>query len=125
MGEINDQLCVNRAGVKQIPVIHNPVGAMKTKLLSTVLCVRAVLLSTANPGLASGTADTTSIIVDVAVARPVSLVLTIVGSALFVVTLPIAATSHSVDKTAHTLVVAPARDTFVRPVGDLDEFLDY
>ena len=104
---------------------NNCVGGMKTKLSTTALCVLALLLSTANPGFASGSDDTTSIIVDVVVARPVSLVLTEVGSALFVVSLPFTAASHSIDKAAHVLVASPAKDTFVRPVGDLEDWLDY
>jgi hypothetical protein len=61
----------------------------------------------------------------VVVARPVSFALTILGSALFVVSLPVAATSGCVDKAAKALVVAPAKDTFTRPLGDLQDFLDY
>jgi len=98
---------------------------MKTKLLTTALCVLALLLSTVTPSYASGDTDATSVAVDVVVARPVSFALTIVGSALFVVSLPIAATSGCVGKAAHTLVVAPAKDTFTRPLGKLDGFLDY
>jgi len=98
---------------------------MKTKLLITVLCVVALLLGTSTPAFASGGADPTSVVVDVAVARPVTFALTILGSALFVVSLPVAATSGCVDKAAKTLVAAPARDTFTRPLGDLEDFLDY
>ncbi len=98
---------------------------MKTKLLTTVLCVLALWLSTATPCFAAQNDDTTSIVVDTVVLRPVSFALTIVGSALFVVTLPVAIPAHSVDKVGHALVVAPAKDTFVRPVGDLDDYMDY
>lgn len=100
-------------------------GDMRTKLFTTVLCVLALLLSTVTPGYASEDTGATSVAVDVVVARPVSLALTIVGSVLFVVSLPVAAASHTIDKTAHTLVVAPAKDTFTRPLGDLEDFLDY
>ncbi|MGO8927757.1 MAG: hypothetical protein ACLQU3_12805 [Limisphaerales bacterium] len=51
--------------------------------------------------------------------------MTIVGSVLFVVSLPVAAPSRSIERVAHTLVVAPAKDTFTRPLGDLEGFLDY
>ena len=47
----------------------------------------------------------TTVAVDVAVARPVSFALTILGSALFVVSLPVALPSGCVDKAAQTLVV--------------------
>lgn len=98
---------------------------MKTKLVVTVICMLALLLSTTTPALASGDTAATSVAVDVVVARPVSFVMTILGSALFVVSLPVSMTSGCVDKAAHTLVVAPAQDTFTRPLGDLDDFLDY
>jgi hypothetical protein len=98
---------------------------MKTKLLTTIVCVLALLLSTSTPALASGDAEPTSVVVDVVVARPVTFVLTVVGSALFVLSLPVAATSGSVNKAAKTLVAGPAKDTFVRPLGDFEEFLDY
>ena len=70
---------------------------MKTKLLITVICVLALLLSTSSPANAAGDTDATSVAVDIAVARPVSFAMTIVGSVLFVVSLPIAATSGCVD----------------------------
>ena len=98
---------------------------MKTKLLTTVICVLALLLSTSTPVFASGDTDATSVAVDVVVARPVTFALTVVGSVLFVISLPVAATSGCVDKASKTLVGAPAKDTFTRPLGDFKEFLDY
>ncbi len=98
---------------------------MNKKLLITVICVLAMLLSTSAPAFAAGDNGATSVAVDVVVARPVSFVLTIVGSALFVVSLPVAAASGCVDKAAKTLVVAPAKDTFTLPLGDLEVVLAY
>ena len=97
---------------------------MKTKLLTTAVCVLALTLSGVRPASASGS-STVDMVVDVACARPISFAATIAGSVLFVVSLPIAATSRSIDKTVHTLVVAPAKDTFTRPLGDFDDFLNY
>ena len=104
---------------------NNYPGAMKIKLSTTVLCVLALLLSTANSAFASGDTAATSVAVDVVVARPVSFAVTLVGSVLFVVSLPVAAPSKCVGKVAQSLVVAPAKDTFKRPLGDFDGFLDY
>jgi len=98
---------------------------MRIKLLIVVICVLALLLSTSAPAFAAGDNGATSVAVDVIVARPVSFALTIVGSALFVVSLPVALTAGCVDKTAHTLVVVPGKDTFTRPLGDFEDFLDY
>jgi len=98
---------------------------MKTRLLISVICVLALLLSTSTPAFAGGSTDATSVAVDVVVARPLSFAMTILGTALFVISLPVAATSGCVDKAAQTLVAAPAKDTFTRPLGDFKEFLDY
>lgn len=56
---------------------------------------------------------------DVIVVRPVSFVATILGSALFLVSLPVAAISGSVSDTAEALVLNPGRMTFTRPLGEL------
>lgn len=98
---------------------------MRTKLPITVICVLTLWLSTSRPALATGDTDATSVAVDIALARPVSFAMTVVGSVLFVVSFPIAATSKCVDKAAQTLVVAPAKDTFTRPLGDFQDFLNY
>jgi hypothetical protein len=98
---------------------------MKTKLVITVLCVLALLLSTSAPAYAVGDTDAASVAVDVLVARPATFALTVIGSVLFVVSLPFSAGSGCLDKAANTLVKAPAKDTFTRPLGDFEEFLDY
>jgi len=89
------------------------------------VALSALILSTTTPAFASGGADPTYVAVDVLVARPISFAATVVGSALFVVSLPVAAISHSVKTTSNVLVVAPAKDVFVRPIGDLDDWLSY
>ena len=63
-------------------------------------------------------------IADTVVVRPACFVATIVGSAFFVISLPIAATSRSIKKAANVLVVKPARATFTRPLGDMDALYD-
>ncbi len=98
---------------------------MKAKRTITSLCVLALLLSTFTPVLASGNSDPASVVVDVVIARPLTFAMSILGSALFVVSLPVSVPSGSVKKTAQTLVVGPFNDTFGRPVGDLDDFMDY
>ncbi|HYR58590.1 MAG TPA: hypothetical protein VEO95_08180 [Chthoniobacteraceae bacterium] len=59
-----------------------------------------------------------AVAVDLVVARPCWLVATVVGTGLFIVSLPVAAMSKSVNKTARTLVAKPAQATFTRPLGD-------
>ena len=89
---------------------------MKTKL-ATALCVLTLCASTVRCSAGDSSA---AMAADVLIVRPVCLVATIVGTALFLISLPIAATTHSVDSTAHALVVMPARATFTRPIGDFE-----
>lgn len=60
-----------------------------------------------------------AIATDALVVRPFCLIGTILGSAVFLVSLPVAAISKSTNKTADMLVNAPAKATFTRPLGDL------
>lgn len=89
---------------------------MKSKLL-IILCLASMLLGNAS---ISRAADDSSIgtITDVILVRPGCFVATAIGTAFFIVALPVAAVSGSVKQTADTLVVAPAQATFTRPLGD-------
>ena len=60
------------------------------------------------------------IIVDGLLLRPGGLVATVVGTAVFVVTLPFSIPTKSVDKAAQKLIVDPAKYTFVRPLGQIE-----
>lgn len=60
-----------------------------------------------------------SMVVDAAVARPLGLGATVVGAALWIVTLPFSALGGNIDEAATQLIVKPARFTFTRPLGDL------
>src|SRR2546423_4477673 len=90
---------------------------MKAKLV-TLLCVVAV--GSATPSFAGEDPDPFYVVADVIIVRPACLAATVIGSAFFVITLPIAAISKSVKSTARSLVVKPARATFTRPLGDMD-----
>jgi hypothetical protein len=96
---------------------------MKTKLI-TALCALAMLSMSANTASAAAD-DDLKVAADTLVVRPVCFAATVIGSGLFVLSLPIAALSHSVRKTAHVLVVRPARATFTRRLGDMEELEDY
>src|SRR2546430_987206 len=97
---------------------------MKTKL-ATALCVLAISLGSVTPSRAADQRDPLVVVADALVIRPGCLVATAIGSALSVVTLPISAISGSVKRTANTLVIKPARATFTRPLGDVEELADY
>ena len=60
-----------------------------------------------------------SMVVDAAVARPLGLGATVVGTAAWIVTLPFSALGGNVRAAAQKLIVEPARFTFVRPLGEL------
>jgi hypothetical protein len=92
---------------------------MKTKLFTVLLVVAFVLAfpgKVAAPPEDSGTA----MVMDVLVARPLCFAATAIGSVFFVVSLPIAASTKSIKRSAHALVVTPAKATFTRPLGDFD-----
>ena len=91
---------------------------MKTTI-TTALCVMALLAGSLTPAQAVEDGTSLAVTVDALVARPACLVATIVGSALFVVSLPAAIPSKSVNKAAHALVVTPGKATFTRPLGEL------
>jgi hypothetical protein len=87
---------------------------MKTQAMACLLAF--TLLGTGR----SFASDPGSIVVDTVLVRPVCLAGTIIGSALFLVSLPVALTSKSVHRSANALVATPAYATFRRPLGDID-----
>jgi uncharacterized protein (DUF2141 family) len=95
---------------------------MKAKLV-TAICVLAIGLGSVASSAASENSGPLTVTVDALVIRPGCLVATVLGSAVFVVALPVAAISKSVKKTADTLVVKPANATFTRPLGDMDSLV--
>lgn len=96
---------------------------MKTKLL-TALCVLAMTACSINTSSAESDAETFNALADVAVVRPGCFVATVIGTAAFVVSLPVAAMSKSVKKSAEALVLKPGRATFKRPIGDFKSLPD-
>jgi hypothetical protein len=96
---------------------------MKAKLVTTI-CVLAVSLGGVASSYASADSGPLTVATDAVLIRPACLVATVLGSAIFVVALPVATISKSVKKTAHTLIAKPAKATFTRPLGDMDALLD-
>jgi hypothetical protein len=54
---------------------------------------------------------------DALIARPLGIVATTLGAAIFVVSLPFSAAGGNIEGAADALVVGPARETFVRCLG--------
>ena len=57
---------------------------------------------------------------DALIARPVGLALTIAGTGVYIITLPMSAISGSTDTAIEGLIVKPGGYTFVRPFGRSD-----
>ena len=89
---------------------------MKKMVIATFIVL--TLISTSVPGLADETAGAPEMVADVLIARPAGFVTIFLGTAVFIVALPFAALSRSVEPVVQTLVVAPFNFTFTRPVGD-------
>lgn len=54
---------------------------------------------------------------DVLIARPLLLAATVIGTGLFVVSLPLSILGNNVDEASHQLVMVPAKATFFRCLG--------
>jgi hypothetical protein len=82
------------------------------------LFVAITLIAASGPAFGGYSED---IPVDVLIIRPVTLVGTVLGTALFLVALPFSIPSGSVEMTAKKLIVEPFKYTFTRPLGDFSE----
>jgi hypothetical protein len=89
---------------------------MKKMVIATLMVL--TLISTSVPALADEGGGAPEMVVDVLIARPAGFVTIFLGTAVFIVALPFAALSKSVEPVVQTLVVAPFKFTFTRPVGD-------
>jgi len=88
------------------------------KMVIAAFTVLAIIL-TSVPALADdGASVATAMVADVVIARPAGIVAIVLGTAAFIVALPFAALSGSVEPVVQTLVVEPFKFTFTRPVGD-------
>lgn len=66
-----------------------------------------------------------AMLIDLVFLRPFGFIATVVGSAVFVVSLPFTVPTKSVDSAARKLVQDPVNYTFVRPFGHTDFGLGY
>jgi len=91
------------------------------KILALVIAVTFLLASVS---AFAGTENDAAVTGDIIFARPLGLLGIVAGIGLFVVSLPFAVISHSVDKTSKTLIENPVEYTFSRQMGDFDYSLD-
>lgn len=106
---------------------------MSAKSRVFAFAAAAVLLAASASAVAEDSAnasfnsenDTTpssgAILMDVVVLRPLSLVGTVLGTAVFVVGLPFELLAGDVSGPAKRLVAQPAQFTFTRPLGDISD----
>ena len=87
-----------------------------TALLSAVLVAPAA--AAADP-TAGASRDYAAITVDMLLLRPLSVMSTLLGSALFVISLPITAPFRVVGAASDQLVVEPGAYAFTRPLGQI------
>lgn len=66
-----------------------------------------------------GDPNFSTMVIDGLIARPLGLGATVVGTAIWVVTLPFSALGGNVGEATDKLIVEPARFTFIRPLGEL------
>jgi hypothetical protein len=113
---------VNRCHVPQEKVSMKNTSSLKGVVIGLV---SAAILAASTPHCAAQPYNGGAVAVDVLLVRPFCLLGTICGSAIFVISLPVAIPSKSVHSAAHALVVKPAQATFTRPLGDLDDLSEY
>jgi hypothetical protein len=87
---------------------------MRKKLIAFLVVF--ALIASAAPVLAEPM--DVEIVADVLIARPCGLASIVLGSVLFVVSLPVAIPSSSVKTVGRRLVLDPVEFTFIRPLGD-------
>ncbi len=90
---------------------------MKRMLL---LCISVAILVSSGPAFAAED-QSFNVIGDIFIARPLGLVAAVVGTAVYVVSLPFALASGSHHETADILVGKPLAFTFRRPLGEFRE----
>ena len=89
----------------------------------SLVAVVATALLAASPlataAVRYGDPNFSTMLIDGAIARPLGLGATVVGTAIWIVTLPFSALGGNVGEAADKLIIEPARFTFVRPLGEL------
>jgi hypothetical protein len=91
------------------------------KIVAILLALMIILTSSAV--FAKDKPDAGNIIGDMVILRPIGVCTLVIGTAFFIVTLPIAAISQSTKQTAEVLVVDPFKFTFTRPLGEIESGL--
>lgn len=92
-----------------------PFGAMPAYAMDTT---QPSVIVSGEPTAAADKPSAEIMTVDALLVRPLGLVATILGAGIFIVSLPFSALGGNVGEAGHALVVAPAKMTFTRPLGE-------
>jgi hypothetical protein len=87
------------------------------------ILITVLILASASLVYAAEQPDTTNIVADIVIVRPLGFAALIGGSVLYIVSLPIAAITHSTDRTYQALVKEPCEFVFKRPIGEFSSDL--
>jgi len=93
------------------------------KTLAVILVVAFVATAFASTTFAQATIQeeeisTENMVADALIVRPLGICATILGAGLFVISLPFSALGRNVKEAGQKLVIAPAKFTFTRPLGE-------
>ncbi len=88
------------------------------------LCLVLVIVMTASMAFAGSTdkPDQVAVMWDLAL-RPLGVAAMVGGAAIFVINLPLAMITDSVDRTKEIFIKAPYNYTFKRPIGEMETIL--
>jgi len=103
-----------------MPHAKKPLSIAAASLLLAAATVAAASGPRSHPQGDDNTAVGLAMAADLVIARPLGLVATVAGTALFLVALPFEAMSGNITTPAHRLIADPAAYTFARPLGQLE-----
>lgn len=93
------------------------------RAVATISCAALMAgsaLAMAQDSFPSGGGDSEAMLPDLFIVRPVALVGTVLGAAVFLVALPFTVPTRTTGEAANVFVVSPFEYTFNRPLGDFD-----
>jgi len=88
---------------------------------TVAILLAIMIIFTASAVFAKDKPGAANIIGDMVLLRPLGVCSLVIGTAFFIVSLPIAAISQSTKQTAEVLVADPFKFTFTRPLGEIDQ----
>lgn len=93
----------------------------KPMVIFLIIAFATVSLATnsfAQAAMGGSDITTEEMVVDAVLVRPLGLVAIVLGAGIFVISLPFSLLGRNVGEAGSKLVVAPAKFTFVRPLGE-------